>query len=109
MSISMSLNWYGDRALANQRAKGFETPYSITGSDATVAVAKLMLVVTELAEATEAIRDGNEENLAEEIADTIIRIVGFARGLGIDLDAEVVQKMTYNENRPHKHGRKNAM
>jgi hypothetical protein len=45
---------------------------------------KLMLIVTEVAEAQEALRNGDRENEAEEVADILIRVLDYAawRGKG---------------------------
>ena len=80
---------------------------------------KLMLIVTELAEAMEAYRkmtinpcpvfykvDEYSDNFKEELADTTIRIMDLCGSLGIDLEEEIAKKMEYNETRPEKHGKK---
>jgi NTP pyrophosphatase (non-canonical NTP hydrolase) len=74
----------------------------------------IALAHSELSEALEALRSGNPEsekipghsNLAEELADTVIRILDFAYAKGIELGPAILAKMEYNEGRPHKHGRK---
>ena len=76
----------------------------------------LMLVVTELAEAMEAIRSGSPESekiggfskVEEELADAVIRILDYAGGNGLNLDAALAAKMRYNETRPYRHGGKLA-
>ncbi len=76
----------------------------------------LMLAVTELAEAMEAYRDGNPTSekiggfskVEEELADTIIRILDYAGGMGLDIEGALCAKMTYNETRPYRHGGKLA-
>lgn len=76
----------------------------------------LMLIVTELAEAMEAYRDGNPESdkiegfskVEEELADTIIRILDLAGGMGFDIQGALEAKMMYNETRPYRHGGKLA-
>jgi NTP pyrophosphatase (non-canonical NTP hydrolase) len=103
----MTLNEYGDRALANQIKHGFVTPAHI--SEDTTVLAKLMLIVCEVAEAAEAVRDQDKDNFAEELADNLIRAVGMMRGMGIDIDAVVQKKMTFNESRPMRHGRVSAV
>jgi len=73
-----------------------------------------MLMVTELGEAMEALRDGDPPSEAirgfsaveEELADTIIRILDFAGGHDLDLEGAVAAKMGYNESRPYRHGGK---
>lgn len=69
------------------------------------ALAVLMLVVSELGEAAEAYRHNDSVNFAEEIADTIIRLLDMCKGYGIDIDAEVREKMNRNRERPHLHGK----
>jgi hypothetical protein len=66
---------------------------------------KLMLVVTEVAETMEALRDGDREAEAEEVADTIIRLLDYAAWRGIRLDETIEAKMAKNEMRPRLHGR----
>jgi len=76
----------------------------------------LMLIVTELAEAMEAYRDGDAESekipafskLEEELADAIIRILDFAGGETLDIEGALRAKMVYNEGRPYRHGGKLA-
>jgi len=65
---------------------------------------KLMLVVTECAEAAEDVRHARWDHFGEEIADTIIRLLDICGTLGIDIDAEVARKMTINLQRPFRHG-----
>lgn len=77
---------------------------------------KLMLIVSELAEAQEDWRngvfhtvlraDGKPHGFASELADAVIRIMDLAAQMGIDLEHEILQKDKYNESRPFKHGRK---
>lgn len=72
----------------------------------------LMLMVSELAEALEALRAGNPVSekipphplFAEELADCIIRILDTAWALDLDIGSAVLAKMEYNRSRPHRHG-----
>ncbi len=75
---------------------------------------KLMLVVTEVAEAAEFARDNNyesfEENgkpegFTEELADTCIRIFDLAGSLVLPLEKVILKKLAYNATRPRLHGR----
>ena len=76
----------------------------------------LMLMVTELAEAMEAYRDGNPvsekipgfSKMEEELVDVIIRLLDFAGGTGFDIEGALSAKMAYNESRPYRHGGKAA-
>lgn len=68
---------------------------------------KLMLVVTEVAEAME----GHRKNLPDdklphrpmlevELADALIRILDLAGGLGFDIAGAVMEKLAFNQQRP---------
>ena len=68
---------------------------------------KLMLVVSELAEAMEAHRKGlkddklpHRDGLEVELADAIIRIFDLGGALGMDLGGALAEKMVYNARRP---------
>lgn len=95
------------------------------GWDAENIPEKLMLMVTELAEAMEEYRKGvavtavyyerNEENgaikpegIGVELADVVIRILQFCAWHRVPLEELIVEKMAYNETRPYKHGGKLA-
>jgi NTP pyrophosphatase (non-canonical NTP hydrolase) len=81
---------------------------------------KLMLIVSELAEAQDEIRSGHgptevyykseepdkPEGFPVELADALIRILDLAEIVGIDIAAMVDLKTAYNETRPYLHGRK---
>lgn len=77
---------------------------------------KLMLIVTEIAEAMEEYRknqmgayytlDGKPEGFAAELADAMIRIFDLAEYLEIDLNFAINEKMNYNEGREYLHGGK---
>lgn len=69
--------------------------------------AKLMLVVTEVAEAME----GHRKNLPDdklphrpmlevEMADAVIRILDLAGGLELDVAGAIIEKLAYNQSRP---------
>jgi len=76
----------------------------------------LMLVVTELAEAMEALRAESPKSekipgfskVEEELADAVIRILDLAGGHGLDIEGALEAKMHYNESRPYRHGGKLA-
>jgi len=67
---------------------------------------RLMMVVSEVGEACEAIRNGDENNLAEELADIVIRVMDCAEQWGIDLESEIIKKDKINQGREHMHGGK---
>ncbi len=105
------LNEYVERVHTNAKAKGFHEhrpEFGKVGQDTWHILSWLMLVTTEVAEAAEAVRNGDKENFAEELADICIRVFDCAEALGINLEQEIVNKMSKNEDRPHKHGGKLA-
>ena len=93
------------------KEKGFwegyeETNFSDLFDNTSWVLSKLMLAVTELAEAGEACRTGDYHNFCEEVADAVIRLFDTAHALGIDLATEMANKMLRNETRPYKHGKR---
>ena len=64
---------------------------------------KLLLMVTEVAEAWEDARDGKPPT--NELVDVIIRALGFCYYHNFDIGGEVIAKMVKNLDRPYKHGR----
>jgi NTP pyrophosphatase (non-canonical NTP hydrolase) len=98
---------------AVQADAAIKTVFSASGdfasevSEAMIAQ-KLALIHAEVSEALEARRKGdleNLENFAEELADAVIRIADLAGYTGIDLEAEIKEKMTKNASRPRLHGK----
>lgn len=65
----------------------------------------LALIHSEVSEALEADRKGDEENYAEELADIVIRVLDHAECEDIDLAEQVLSKMAENAEREHKHGK----
>lgn len=75
-----------------------------------------MLIVSEVAEATEEVRDcknpfyfnpnGKPEGEAVELIDAVIRICDYFGHKGWDMEKMIKAKMRYNETRPHRHGDK---
>lgn len=82
------------------------------------ALARHMLMVSEIAEATECVRNnepafhtgknGKPEGEAIELADAVIRIADYFGAMGWSLENMIKTKMAYNETRPHRHGGKVA-
>ena len=66
----------------------------------------LCLIHSEVSEALEAYRNGDDENFREELADVAIRLMDAAEGYGIDLGAEIIKKHRINVGRPYRHGGK---
>lgn len=67
---------------------------------------RLLLIISEVTEAMEALRNENMVEYPEEIADIAIRLADFAGNENINLGAEVRAKMEANGNRPQMHGGK---
>lgn len=66
---------------------------------------KLMLMVSELSEALEALRKEDVSNFREELADVVIRMGDLCGGYDIDLESEIINKMDKNKDRPKLHGK----
>ena len=122
---SMELNEICDTAHDYAKRQGFYEQMSLGE--------KLMLIVSEVSEAMEAMRTRQilgrhgvepyiikrllevppervdfekfKGSFAEELADIIIRVCDLAGYYKIDLDWFVRAKMAYNETRPYKHGK----
>lgn len=119
-----SLKEIADRAHLTARGKGWWDAQTVPGDldrDKVVATIpeKLMLIVSEASEALEDYRvgkldttaresDGKPEGFATELADIVIRVMDLAGALGIDLEAEIVRKMDFNDTRSYRHGGKVA-
>jgi NTP pyrophosphatase (non-canonical NTP hydrolase) len=106
-----ALDELGNQIYENARDKGFHeyTPrFGVAGQDARHILSWLMLIVTELAEAAEEVRLGNEEKFAEEMADVFIRTLDTCRALNVYLPGAVLEKMAKNRGRPTMHGGKLA-
>lgn len=68
-------------------------------------VVVLALIGTEVSEAIQEVRKGNQSALREELADIVLRVLDFSGALGFDLLEEVERKHQINKERPRKHGR----
>lgn len=80
-------------------------------------VEALMLVVGELSEAVEELRDGRQpgeiysnngklEGVPIELADALIRLGDLCGEFGIPLQTAIDLKLKFNETRPYRHGGK---
>lgn len=107
--------------LGIQDAAQYYVKYIARGEGASVygskveALARLRLIDTETAEASEAVINGDTANLAEELADIAIRVVDFAGAWNeahpdkpIDLEAAILAKLAKNKARGYRHGGKLA-
>jgi NTP pyrophosphatase (non-canonical NTP hydrolase) len=124
MWLSVSLNDFRDRAYQSAASHGFHEGVENLSE-------KLMLVVSELGEACEALRKGRrvtikdknnagqpgpafkssifesniKDTFEDEIAGAMIRLFDLAGVTNMDLDYHVNAKMQFNESRPYKHGK----
>lgn len=68
--------------------------------------AMLALIHSEISEALEGFRHNDRENFQEEMADSLIRLLDCATGLGLNLDTAVREKIEKNKQRGLHHGGK---
>jgi NTP pyrophosphatase (non-canonical NTP hydrolase) len=94
---------------ATAKEKGWYEPPHRTS------IESLMLVVTEIAEAVEEIRNSSKpiyregrkyEGMAVECADAIIRLMDLAEYEGWPVAEAIILKSEFNKSRPHRHGGK---
>lgn len=86
-------------AWENAEAKGFHNPPMNL-------LELCALIGTEVSEAIEEWRNGNEDEVPFEFADVLIRVADACGILGIDLESAVIAKMEKNAGRPYMHGGK---
>jgi NTP pyrophosphatase (non-canonical NTP hydrolase) len=79
------------------QSSGFHNP--------SLASEKLLLIVSEVAEIQDAMRDGDVDHEAEELADVFIRSLDYGKWRGFDIDAAIAAKMIKNRERARLHGR----
>lgn len=116
---SYSIKEWAAAVHRNARAKGWYN--GIDGAkvrSVDYMLSRLSLVHSEVSEAVEAIRvgeiattlraDGKPEGLGSELADIVIRVFDFAESIGINMEAEIATKHSYNCGRSHRHGGKLA-
>lgn len=65
------------------------------------------LIISELSEATQEIRKGNNDNMIKELADVYIRLSSFIGAIGYDeeLEEAIKEKLEINKKREFKHGK----
>lgn len=104
--IKLHINDYARLIGDWRRNHGFYTPENIdTEKNRDMMLGKLMLIDTEIAEAAEAVRHNNFDNFKEELADAFIRLMDITNSCNIDIEIEIVKKMSINKQRPIKHGK----
>lgn len=75
--------------------------------------AELSLIISEVCEAQEALRNGNPESQnipgfscgEEELADMMMRGMSYAKARGWNVAGAIVAKHEFNKSRPYKHGK----
>jgi len=101
------LDELAEKIHANAVSKGFWD----RAADEIFVAKQMMMIVSEVVEAMEVLRkDMDEEKLADEFADIIIRTLDLYAGMvdagytNQSLDYSLKKKMEYNSTRPKKHG-----
>lgn len=65
-----------------------------------------MLIASEAFEAFAAYRNGKDDEIPEELADIVIRVMDVCEAKSIDLELEIMKKHYKNQARPYRHGGK---
>jgi NTP pyrophosphatase (non-canonical NTP hydrolase) len=129
----MTISELSRKAHANALDKGF---WSVEASGETPNIAeKLMLIVSEVSEALEALRNNNfrpfpkeflelarkdfeskepahlfktviKNHMSDELADIVIRVADLAGYMNIDLETHIELKIAYNATRERLHGKR---
>ncbi|WP_430508365.1 MazG nucleotide pyrophosphohydrolase domain-containing protein [Rossellomorea marisflavi] len=95
----MNINDLCTEAYNTAKSKGWHDEKRETGT-------LLALIHSEVSEALEADRKGDQENFEEELADVVIRILDLCGSREIDLEEAIYKKMEKNKGRTYKHGGK---
>lgn len=97
--MNLTINELCIQAFETAKSKGWHDEPRETGT-------KLALIHSEVSEALEADRMGDQENFAEELADVVIRVLDLCGSMGINLEKAIAEKMEKNKDRSYKHGGK---
>lgn len=95
----ISINELCSEAFKIATSKGWHEKEPETGT-------MLALIHSEVSEALEADRKGDEGNFVEELADVCIRVFDLCGSRKIDLEKAITDKMEKNKSRSYKHGNK---
>ena len=99
-----------ERAYGTSKAKGWHEEEKSIGD-------YLSLIHSEVSEGLESFRNGEKpywideskgkpEGIVAELADVVIRVADMCGAQGWDLEHALIEKMDYNDTRPHRHGGK---
>ena len=102
----MSLNELAKEINNINRANGWNVVSPTSWGEPYHIPSTLALIHSEVSEALEGFRHGDQENVAEELADTLIRVLDLMGGLELDIDSEVRKKLDTNKTRGFRHGGK---
>lgn len=106
----MKISELVEQAHKNAKEKGFYDNWNVNvhfdQERNNFIATELMLIVTEVSEAMEALRKGDMENFAEELADIPLRVASLCGLLQVDLEQEIKQKMEKNKARGYMHGKR---
>jgi len=97
--MNKSITAYCQQAYETAKSKGWHDRERETGTI-------LALIHSEVSEALEADREGDQANFTEELADVCIRIFDLCGSRSIDLEGAIETKMEKNKGRSYKHGNK---
>lgn len=107
--VGVALSILASEAYAIGKANGFhDHPEGEPCDDHLLrSFARLALITTEVAEATDELRENVVDwvKVVDELSDIIIRTVDLAEVHKLDIGQAVVAKMEKNRKRPYKHGK----
>lgn len=102
LDFEENFNWMQEQARYTNLRHGFGD----IDENVLAVPTRLGLIMTEVAEALEAHRSGDDAHIGEELADIVIRTMDLAAYLEINLGVEIVDKASKNKTRDFRHGGK---